>query len=117
MTFEFDSRESWSIIEVKIRDVANIEEDFVNKKITIKLKEEKIAEKQLDEKEVLSQIKASITQQKAMMRGNKIQAAGGPRKLKLRVIGEAGSSKTNRKKSKGALMLKGSKSYGSALSK
>ena len=59
-----------TLIDVRLADIAKLEEDFTVNKVSIELLPEQLKEKRLDEKELIAKIKQSVRNAKPRQRGS-----------------------------------------------
>lgn len=74
-----------SLIDVRLSDVSEMHEDFSSKKVVISLDEEKINERDLDEKELLDKLKKSVKNAKIKQRKLNVEFTFSNREPLLRI--------------------------------
>ncbi|MBN1941566.1 MAG: DNA-directed RNA polymerase subunit A'' [Candidatus Diapherotrites archaeon] len=72
------------LVEIRLKDVVDLHEDFANKTITLELREKDLKEHYLDEKELISKIKAGLKLE-SHQKKNSVQFTLGKRESLLKV--------------------------------
>lgn len=74
-----------TLIDVRLKDVSEMREDFASKKVSVSLNEEKIRERGLDEKELIDKLKKDIKNAKARQRRLNVEFVFSKREPLLRI--------------------------------